>query len=50
MDEKARENIKQIQKAQLQESQTGFYDEMKKNINKDACEECRYCRKKKAFC
>jgi hypothetical protein len=50
MDEKARETIKQIQKAQLEESQTGFYDEMKKNINKDACEECRYCHKKKAFC
>jgi transcription elongation factor S-II len=49
-DEKTRENIKKNQLAQLEESRTGFYDEMKKNINKDACEECRFCHKKNAFC
>lgn len=49
-DERAREIIRKNQLAQLEESRTGFYDEMKKNINKDACEECRFCRKKNAFC
>ena len=49
-DERAREIIRKNQLAQLEASQTGFYDEMKENINKDACEECRYCRAKKAFC
>ena len=32
------------------EMQTGFYDEIKKRINKDASEECRYCRKKADYC
>jgi Pyruvate/2-oxoacid:ferredoxin oxidoreductase delta subunit len=36
--------------AQLEENQTGFYDAMKKAINKDACEECRFCHAEKAFC
>lgn len=49
-DEKTREAIKKNQLAQLEECRTGFYDEMKKNVNKDACEECRYCHQKKAFC
>ena len=31
-------------------NETGFYDQMKKNISKDAHEECRFCHKKKAYC
>lgn len=37
-------------KAIAAENQTGFYDEMKKNINKDAKEECRFCKKLAAYC
>lgn len=50
LDEKAKEEIKKFQREQLEANSTGFYDQMKKNINKDACEECRYCHKRKAFC
>ncbi len=37
-------------KAQFEASQTGFYDNMKKDINKGASEECRFCKKKEAYC
>lgn len=37
-------------KAIAQENQTGYYDEMKKNINKDAKEPCRFCKKLAAYC
>lgn len=50
MDNKTRENIQRIQREEIEKMQTGFYDEMKKRINKDASEECRYCRKKAAYC
>lgn len=36
-DEKTREVIRKNQLAQLEENQTGFYDAMKRAINKDAC-------------
>lgn len=36
-DEKTKETIKKNQLAQLEASQTGFYDKMKREINKDAC-------------
>lgn len=49
-DQKTRDIIRKNQLAQLEESQTGFYDSMKKAINKDACEECRYCHQLRAFC
>ena len=49
-DEKTRENIKRIQREEIERMQTGFYDDMKKRINKDASEECRYCRKRAAYC
>lgn len=48
--QKTRDNIKKIQMEQLQRSRTGFYDEMKKQINKDACQECRFCHKEAAYC
>jgi len=35
---------------ELERSRTGFYEEMKKKINKDASEECRFCYKKAAYC
>ena len=47
-DQKTKDNIRKIQMEELQKCRTGFYDDMKKQINKDACEECRYCRKKSA--
>ena len=49
-DEKTKENIRRIQKEEIERMQTGFYDDMKKRINKDASEECRYCRNKSAYC
>lgn len=36
-DQKTRDIIRKNQMAQLEESETGFYDSMKKAINKDAC-------------
>lgn len=49
-DQKTKDNIKRIQKEEIERMSTGFYDDMKKRINKDASEECRYCHKKKAYC
>ena len=34
----------------MKESQVGYYDEMKKNLNKDANEECPACHKNAAYC
>ena len=36
-DQKTRDNIAKIQREELERNSTGFYDEMKKKINKDAC-------------
>ena len=30
-------------------SRSGFYENMKKRVNKDACEKCRFCNENKAF-
>jgi hypothetical protein len=49
-DQKHRDNIQRIQQEEIERMQTGFYDDMKRRINKDACEECRFCRKKSAYC
>lgn len=49
-DQKTRDNIKRLQKEELERNSTGFYDEMKKKINKNASEECRFCRAKAAYC
>lgn len=49
-DEKTKDNIKKIQREEVERNSGGYYDEMKKRINKDACEECRYCRKRTAYC
>ena len=35
---------------QMKANETGYYDNMKKNINKGASEECRFCRKPMAYC
>lgn len=37
-DQKTKDNIAKIQREELERNQTGFYDEMKKKINKDASE------------
>ena len=49
-DEKTRGSIRKNQLLKLEENRTGFYDEMKKEINENACEECTFCHKMKAFC
>ena len=50
MDQRARDHIHRLQMEELERAQTGFYEAMKKQINKDACEECRYCHNKAAYC
>lgn len=48
---KQAEKIRQERlEAIARENQTGFYDEMKKNINKDAKEECKFCHILTAYC
>lgn len=49
-DQKTRDNIAKIQREEIERMQTGFYDDMKKRINKDASEECKYCHQKAAYC
>ena len=34
----------------VQRSRTDFYDDMKRKINKDACEACPHCSQNAAYC
>ena len=48
-DEKTKIKIKQIQVATVEEGLGGFYSDMKKKINIDACQKSLFCDKYKAY-
>lgn len=50
IDDKQKKKQQQTMQEQFEMTQTGYYEKMRKNISKDAKEECRFCHKKAAYC